>query len=384
MARPSNPQIERSFFDVTGAVVPAVSAPHVWMRRQFQAASSPKKSRKRDLRLAAFGLLGAVLGIGGTIAGVSLVKASDRADMYEVQRYDSAQRIVRRAAPQAIYTSHTLSYAPQRPVIQQPLFKLNDRGLVAFPNFNLNPFHPNAPDKLVRTRQQNAKAIEVPTDRLSFETVSGSANAARSICVRLCDGYQHPLGYIKDSADIPGHEALCTAMFPRVPTRVFRVAAGADGIDNAVSSDGKTYRSLPMAYAYQTSIDPACARPRTGVQTVSILKDFTLRAGDAVVLNGKARIFNGSSSYPFTSANFSDFRTAGVVSNTTRKQIDDIVGAGRQERLQREVRQMTRVREANAVDPARAVDIVRGGPALEASANGKSPPAVRVIEITRR
>jgi D-beta-D-heptose 7-phosphate kinase/D-beta-D-heptose 1-phosphate adenosyltransferase len=68
-----------------------------------------------------------------------------------------------------------------------------------------------------------------------------------------------------------------------VPTRVFRVAAAAQTIDDAVGPDGTTYRQLPMAYAYQTSIDPACASPRTGAQTVSIMKDFTLRAGDTVV-----------------------------------------------------------------------------------------------------
>ena len=137
-----------------------------------------------------------------------------------------------------------------------------------------------------------------------------------------------------------------------------------------------------MAYAYQTSIDPACARPRTGAQTVSLLKDFTLRAGDAVVINGRPKVFSGSTTYPFTASNFRDFRNSGVVSASARKQMDDIVGVSRQERLQREVRQMARVREANAMDANRAVDVVRGGPSISAERSASSP--VRVIELPRR
>jgi hypothetical protein len=132
-----------------------------------------------------------------------------------------------------------------------------------------------------------------------------------------------------------------------------------------------------MAYAYQKSIDPVCAKPRVGAQTVSLLKDFTLRPGDSVVLDGRVRTFNGASSYPFTSADFSDFRRSRAIGDATRREIDNRVGVSRQEQLQRQVRDQTRRREANATNPNVASDVVRGGPSLEKS-------AIRVIEISRR
>ncbi|MGL4437638.1 MAG: DUF2865 domain-containing protein [Bosea sp. (in: a-proteobacteria)] len=384
MARNTDPR-ERSFLMLTEAPrLEAAPSPHQLLRERFRgSASAPEQSSVNgpavSFRLVALGILGASIGIGGAVLGVSLVQANDRVDMYETTRFDDNVRKARRAAaPQVISTSHS-SYAPQRSVVNQPLRSVNDRGLITFPDFNLNPFIPRGADRKsanFRTKPKVATTAQALGED-TLDTVSGAANVPRSICVRLCDGYQHPLGYIRDSADLPGHQALCTAMFPDVPTRVFHVAAGAEGIDDAVGSDGKTYRSLPMAYAYQTSIDPACARPRTGTQSVSLLKDFTLRAGDAVVINGRPRIFSGSSSYPFTAANFRDFRSSNIVSEAARKQLDQAVGVSRRERLQREARQMARVREANAIEPNRAVDLVRGG---ASSTSGQ----IRIIDLGKR
>ncbi len=196
----------------------------------------------------------------------------------------------------------------------------------------------------------------------------------RTICVRLCDGFQHPIGYLRDQSDLRGHTALCNAMFPGVPTAVYRVAAGAEGIDDAVGPDGRTYRALPMAYAYQTSIDPVCARPRKGERTVSVLKDFTLRPGDTVVLDGKRAPSTARPAIRSTAANFSDFRRSATIGDCDRRQIDDRVGVSHQERLRRQVQQQTRVREASAGGTA---DVVTGAASTERG-------AVRVIELHRR
>jgi hypothetical protein len=364
------PPGDRSFF-----VVSAESAqhpPHVQIRARSLATSARKAARPGRIRLAALGLLGVSVGIGGAVGGIALVQANDSSDMYATVRHDEKVRAARRAAaPQIVYNS----YAPARPSPVQPLARMDGRGMVAFPSFDLNPFIPG--NVRPEGRRGGAARTGGAPGLVAGETVSGAGNVARSICVRLCDGYQHPLAHLNDSGDLRGHEALCRATFPGVPTRVFRVAAGAETIDDAVGPDGRTYRSLPMAYAYQTSIDPACARPRTGADTISILKDFTLRAGDAVVINGRPKVFTGSSSYPYTAANFRDFRNASQIGETQRRQIDEIVGVSRHERLKREVQRMSRVREASAQQPNRAVDIVRGGPA---AAN----PGVRIIEIKPR
>lgn len=361
---------------------PAPRAAYLLLRAAYRASLQPRAPASRHIRSVALGLLGAVVGIGGAMVGVSLVQATEGSSLYAI--IDTARP--QRSAPQPIYASDP-SYAPSRPVPFQPLAGLNSRDMVVFPDFNLNPFNPAGPGKAGPVNTRNARLGDQSGFDKTFNTVSGASNMPRSICVRLCDGYQHPLAPIRDSGDLRGHEALCTAMFPNVPTRVFSVAAGAQTIDDAVGPDGKTYRQLPMAYAYQTSIDPVCARPRTGVQTVSIMKDFTLRAGDTVAVNGRPRVFNGSTSYPFTAANFRDFGDSTALHASTRKQVDEVVGVSRQERLQREVRQLSRVREANAIDRNRAIDIVRVSVSIDGvapSQPARSGSQVRVIEIGQR
>jgi hypothetical protein len=362
--------------------------PHVAMRAALRdrsrlpMSSAPSGTATRLVRTVALAGLGLAVGVGGTVFGVSLVQANDGADMYEVIRHDERQRRARQAAPAApiaVYASHAATaYAPARAIAPQPLSIFNSRGQLVIPNFSLNPFNPTGDERAQRLNQrQEQRARRNETD-FGFHVVSGAAGSTRTICVRLCDGYHHPIGFLGDSSDLAGHEALCRATFPGVPTRVFRVAAGADTIDDAVASDGRTYRALPMAYAYQTSIDPACARPRRGEHTISIFKDFTLRPGDTVVTNGRPRVFMGSQSYPYTMANFRDFGSTNQISRQQRREIDDRLGISRQEQLRREARRLQRVREANA---ASAIDVVRGGTEI---AGGRGNPAVRVIDLPRR
>ncbi len=367
-------------------VLPSLQ-PHLALRGRFRSDAASKTRVPLSPRLIALGTLGIVLGVGSALLGVSFVQASDRVDMFEVARYDQAQRRTRMEnVPRQVYTSNANSYAPTRPIKYHPLSEVSPQGRVSFPDFNFNPFSFPQGKAAARTKKKTHDVATDNGDVPIYDTVSGASLSPRSICVRLCDGYQHPLGNIRDMLDLPGHEALCKATFPGVPTRVFRVAPGAENIDNAVSSDGKTYRSLPMANAYQTAIDPACARPRTGTQTVSLLKDFTLRAGDTVIVNGRPRVFGGSSSYPYTASNFRDFRSSSAVSDATRKKIDDVVGVSRQERLNREVKRMSRVREANAADMTRAIDVVQGGrfDGLSARVIADRASPVRIIELGRR
>lgn len=363
-----------SFLIVAEEAAPA-SPPHQAIRVRFRAATAPASPAPKRLRLAALALLGGVVGIGGAVVGVSLVQAGDRNDVYDTIRYDDAQRQARRAAVVPVsYTSQASAYAPAHALMANPLAVTNGRGAVAFPEFSFNPFNAARPQGAAPHQRKAGRSAGS-----GFDTVSGASNLPRSICVRLCDGYQHPIAPLRDSADLPGHEALCTAMFPGVPTRVFRVAAGADTIDDATGPDGKTYRALPMAYAYQSSIDPACARPRTGQQTVAVMKDFTLRPGDTVLINGRPRVFEGAASYPYSAANFRDFRSTSTVTPGVRQQIDLAVGVSRRERLEREARQLARVREASAGNANRASDARPGG--LDIA--GARAPA-RIIDMRAR
>ncbi|MGL4729426.1 MAG: DUF2865 domain-containing protein, partial [Bosea sp. (in: a-proteobacteria)] len=160
---------------------------------------------------------------------------------------------------------------------------------------------------------------------------------------------------------------LCKAMNPGVPVKVYRVAAGATSIDDAVGLDGKTYGSLPMAFAHEKSADPTCRPPivQADERRVSILKDFTLRPGDAVVVNGSARIFSGASSYPFRTSDFRDFRSSGRLSDADRRKMDKTIGHSFKVASEREARRSLRQREASLSLPGlTATDIplsLRGG-----------------------
>ncbi len=110
--------------------------------------------------------------------------------------------------------------------------------------------------------------------------------------------------------DLPAHEALCQAMNPGIPVKVFRLSGGVSDIGEAQSADGKRYRSLPMAYAFETTKDgrrlPSRHRPG-GRAPRLLLRDFTLRPGDSVVLDGKVRTFMGGSRFPYSPRDFRDF-----------------------------------------------------------------------------
>jgi hypothetical protein len=378
MSRSQHPLAREGFLAVGPHASSGVEKPHAALREAYRADLERRSSTPRQLKLAALGALGAFIGIGGTVFGMSMVQASDRVDMYETFRGDQQRRAPAVRAPAYTTFSAPIPYAPAQRQAPQPLGRLTPQGAIMLPDFNLNPFNPTNRQQARRAGQKRTDtAARMPEDGVVIDTNSGAANSPRTICVRLCDGFQHPLGYIRDASDMPGHEALCRAMFPDVPTRVFRVAAGAATIDDAVGPDGKTYNSLPMAWAYQTSIDPACARPRTGAQTVSLLKDFTLRPGDAVVTNGRVRVFSGGA-YPYTASNFRDFRQSSLVSAQTRGEIDRRVGISQMERLRAEVRRQSRVREASNTGRT-AVDVIRGevAPAVDRT-------QVRVIERPTR
>ena len=224
-------------------------------------------------------------------------------------------------------------------------------GRIAHPPIGLNPFKP----RHAVTAPQDAPKRKAAVRR---DAVSGAADSARTICVRLCDGFHAPIGHLRASSDMKAHETLCQAMNPGIPVKVFRVAAGSATIDDARAADGKRYGALPVAYGHETSADPAC-RPaivQAGERRVSLLRDFTLRPGDSVVLDGKVRTFTGGSSWPYSLNDFRDFRSAAELSGDQRRQIDDRVGVSRMEAEARGLRRQMRLREASLRDDSVASD----------------------------
>jgi hypothetical protein len=312
-------------------------------------------------RLFALAALGAALGSGGVVLTASMVQAEGDAGAREFIMQEAARRSEQTRLRNAAYTSthyapQASAYAPAARIWRLPLMQALPDGRLAQP-IDLNPF--NKPGK----KQADRKRKAAGTASARLDPVTGAADKAQTLCVRLCDGFHAPIGYLRSAGDLKAHEALCTAMNPGVPVKVFRLAAGATGIAEAVAADGKRYDALPMAFSHEKASDPAC-RPaivQAGERRISLLRDITLRPGDSVVLDGKVSTFAGSTSWPYSRRDFRDFRTASELSKAQRRQIDEQVGISRQEAQLRSVRRQMRVREARLQDTSVASDAVLRG-----------------------
>ncbi|ODT48655.1 MAG: hypothetical protein ABS59_11750 [Methylobacterium sp. SCN 67-24] len=320
------------------------------------AAAGRVGSGRKLMRLAAMTGFGLALGAGGMVLTVTLVQAEDDAGIRAFHRQEAAARQARyQAAPRAVYAS-ARAYAPERNLWTLPLWQARPDGVIAHPKVELNPF---------KRREAAPKRAAARQPAIRFDTVSGAADMTRTICVRLCDGFHAPIGYLRSQGDLKAHEALCQANNPGIPVKVFKVAAGATTIDGAVASDGRTYRALPVAYGYEQASDPAC-RPaivNPGERRVSLLRDITLRPGDSVVLDGKVRTFAGSTKWPYTASDFRDFRDSSDLNARQRREIDARVGISHREAELRSFQRRIRVREASLQDPSFASDapMLRGG-----------------------
>lgn len=331
----------------------------------------------RPARLAALGALGLALGAGGAVFTVSLVQAEDDAGIRAFHRQEAASRQAGgyQATPQQAQP-RAYAYAPSRSGWQIPLLRMESDGRIAHPPVDLNPFRQRV---AVDGQKRQPKSVA----HVRLDTVSGAADVARTICVRLCDGFHAPLGYLRTASDMKAHEALCQAMNPGIPVKVFRVSAGASDIGNAQAADGKRYGALPMAYSHESTRDAAACRPaivQAGERRVSLLRDFTLRPGDSVVLDGKVRTFAGGSRWPYSARDFRDFRSASELSKGQRKQIDDRVGISRMEAEARGLRRQMRLREASLHDDNLASDAVDGF-TLRGSLDPVRRGPVRVISL---
>ncbi len=129
----------------------------------------------------------------------------------------------------------------------------------------------------------------------------------QSVCVRTCDGYAFPLGTYHGDGDRTPHEAACRAACPDAKMALYVLPGGADRIGEAVSvGSGRPYSALPDAFHYTTVLDDACTchRPERGSRTLSLLRDLTLRRGDAVMTARGFRVFHGAARFPYRRTDF--------------------------------------------------------------------------------
>lgn len=100
----------------------------------------------------------------------------------------------------------------------------------------------------------------------------------RTVCVRSCDGYFFPISHSTTSRNFGKDEAVCRGKFPGSDVTLFYHPRGADNaMELARTIDGRAYTSMPYAFRYRETYDPACKFNR------SQLRQATLGNGTSVV-----------------------------------------------------------------------------------------------------
>lgn len=93
---------------------------------------------------------------------------------------------------------------------------------------------------------------------------------SKAVCVRTCDGGFFPVSYSATQGRMESLAQLCQAQCPNATTEVFTYSMGRD-IDDAVSANGSTYRSMPYAGRYRTKFDSTCSCRGEGQSWVDAL-----------------------------------------------------------------------------------------------------------------
>jgi hypothetical protein len=159
----------------------------------------------------------------------------------------------------------------------------------------------------IQARREPLRGDLVVHPRSPRRTVRAASSgvSGRAVCVRLCDGFFFPMGDVRASSEAA--ESACAGLCPGAPTHVYLVPPGGDGIEGAVSRDGRPYSALPVALRYTKAVDNTCSCKRSlepQAVLASLARDVTLRAGDVVMTSKGLLVFRGSPQLPHNQASF--------------------------------------------------------------------------------
>lgn len=163
------------------------------------------------------------------------------------------------------------------------------------------------PGGFARSALDVGAALDASSER-KHKKMDASASLAsrRSVCVRLCDGFFFPVAPLSGETDLASHEAACEDNCPDAPTALYIEPSGSDKIEDAVSTSGAPYTALPVALRSRTALDNTCACHRAASRryNYALLRDFTLRKGDAVMTPKGFMVFQGRKRLPFAREDF--------------------------------------------------------------------------------
>jgi hypothetical protein len=172
-------------------------------------------------------------------------------------------------------------------------------------------------------------------------TVHG--DGLRAVCVRTCDGYFFPVGDLPRGSSTLAHETACQASCPGAPTQLFALPRNEQDMSKARNLEGVAYGEQPFAFLHERTRVAACGCGTGARPLLSLRRDLTLRAGDAVATADSALILTPDRSENGWS--FVDFRVASL-GKPQQRALDARLGTLQREASIRQSRQQMRVREA--------------------------------------
>ena len=146
----------------------------------------------------------------------------------------------------------------------------------------------------------------------------GMRSGSQMVCVRTCDGFFFPVG-VGGGTDRAVAEFMCKASCPGAPVKLFTRRAGGE-IEDAVGADRSLYRKLAGALSFRKEVSPSCScrRPTGAITTGPVFDDPTLRAGDVIVVRGRALVFKGGTR-PYGEGDFAPLEQSSLPAEARQK-----------------------------------------------------------------
>ena len=167
--------------------------------------------------------------------------------------------------------------------------------LIALAQNNCGPQYANAapppPGGFLNNFFGNNNANPVPGMPMDNGAPSGTY---RTVCVRTCDGGYFPISFATVPARFPDDEKSCRALCPATEAQLFVYRNPGEDINQATSINGQPYTSLPNAFQFRSSFNPACACKAPGQTWSDALKSIDEKAeaaqqGDIIVTEESAK-----------------------------------------------------------------------------------------------
>jgi hypothetical protein len=122
--------------------------------------------------------------------------------------------------------------------------------------------------------------LEAPRRRIRLESAGKreAGGGAYTVCVRTCDGSFFPVTYLGSRSRADSLEEVCRAQCPSAEVKLYAFPLGG-AIDEAVSTTGEPYDSLPNAHKFERSYDSSCSCRRPAQSWAEALAAAEARYG---------------------------------------------------------------------------------------------------------